>query len=452
MNKFRYLGKWPLLSALDRGGNGQVWRTHLDGQDAAVKVLMKHDRVSRFKNEVEGMRRLQDIAGILPILDAEVPETSSKSAPAWFVMALATPLRKALGDKPKLEDVVSAVGEIALVLSHVHARGFSHRDIKPENLFLHESQWSVGDFGLVAFDDMLHETVEGEKLGPLHYIAPEMLNDALGADGRPADVFSIAKTLWVLATGQTYPLPGPYSAASPMCQLRSYVASHRTAPLDLLIERCSAMEPSARPTMDDIANELKAWLQEPVVIPVGPLKITPSPVWIEIADAADRERTRVRWHSEAHQRKTMAVKALEARMIVLYNQVQETLSNAHFIDIQGPTTGTKPPGVIAWLPIKENKGNRVGIEVRAWFSFDWAKLESDVCSAMLIANLLVQSGGTVENQYSVVENKQKIYDRCDSFLIGGSKEEATVQAFSQDITELLGKWVTAALERRESLG
>lgn len=77
---------------------------------------------------------------------------------------------------------------------------------------------------------------------------------------QPADVFSLAKTLWTLATGQEYPLPGEYRLEESAYQLASFVASERTSPLDRLIERCTRIDPARRPVMADVAAELDAWL------------------------------------------------------------------------------------------------------------------------------------------------------------------------------------------------
>lgn len=359
-------------------------------------------------------------------------------------MALATPMRRAFESTQTLDGIVFAASEIASVLAEIHERGFSHRDIKPENLFLHDGQWAVGDFGLAAFDGKSHETAQGEKLGPLHYIAPEMLNDSVVSDGRPADVFSIAKTLWVLATGQKYPLPGPYSAATPMCRLGSYNASHRTELLDALIERCSAMEPNSRPRMSEVAEELKAWLRLPKAGTVGPLRLTLGAAWSEIESAANRERERVRHHNAIHELKHAAIRQLEERLMARYAELRDTLAAAHFVDIEGADRRTSPPGVKGWLPSKSSKNNRVGIEVRAWFTFDWQQLESREVGALLRAQLLLLKDG--------VKSIETLHESKCSFLLGGSKEEATVHLFLTDIADFLEKWVAAAYERRELLG
>lgn len=47
-------------------------------------------------------------------------------------------------------------------------------------------------------------TVGERRLGPLYFISPEMLREPDVAYAGPADVYSLAKTLWALASGQRY--------------------------------------------------------------------------------------------------------------------------------------------------------------------------------------------------------------------------------------------------------
>ena len=93
------------------------------------------------------------------------------------------------------------------------------------------------------FEGKTSETARGERIGPLYYIAPEMLNSAAQADGRCADVFSLAKTLWVLATGQRFPLPGVYDTTHETFRIGSYIAEERTGALDKLIASATAFSP-----------------------------------------------------------------------------------------------------------------------------------------------------------------------------------------------------------------
>lgn len=297
----REVGGWRLGERLGRGGNGEVFRVEKQGVVGAMKLLGQRNltptRIARFRDEVQAMRKCADIPGVLPVLDADV-EPSTDSQP-WFVMGLARPINKELSHSPKLQRVVEAIGSIASVLQGMHVRGISHRDIKPENLFFYEGAWAVGDFGLVSFEGKTSETERGERIGPLYYIAPEMLNSAAQADGRSADVFSLAKTLWVLATGQRFPLPGAYDTMHEAFRIGSYIAEERTGALDKLIASATAFSPTVRPAMSQVAAELAAWLA-PRPRPTTQISLDTS------AYAAELERRRLSMEAERERQKRTA--------------------------------------------------------------------------------------------------------------------------------------------------
>lgn len=256
---------------LGKGGNGVVYLANKNGQQGALKLLKStksSDRGARFRNEVSGLRDCADIRGVIPVLDAETdPEGAQKP---WLVMALATPAQKKLGRSPTLENVVKAMLEIAMVLEAMHDRGYAHRDIKPDNLFFHNDCWTVGDFGLVSFVGKEGETAPHERIGPVFYIAPEMLNTAATADGFKADVFSLAKTLWVLATGQHFPLPGVYDLSHEAFRIGTYLpAAVGCSQLDKLIASATAITPEHRPTMSQVCTELRAWLSPKEELPLA---------------------------------------------------------------------------------------------------------------------------------------------------------------------------------------
>jgi len=268
-------GGWNLVERIGAGGNGTVWKAnHSDGRIGAIKFLKRSYRIDprryqRFSAEVEAMHKCNDIKGVLPLLDSHVPKRPSSIDPPWLVTVYATPLAQAFQGDKGLEAAVTVCRSLADTLTVMHERHVAHRDIKPQNIFLNGRIWSLGDLGLADFPDKAAITAEGERLGPLYYIAPEMLNDALNADGRPADVYSLAKVLWKLSTGQRYPLPGLQSADEPALTLSAYVKEPNAHSLDRLIEAATQPDPRRRPLMREFAEALTHWLA-PAPAPTGP--------------------------------------------------------------------------------------------------------------------------------------------------------------------------------------
>jgi serine/threonine protein kinase len=282
---------WTLETFLGRGGSGEVWQAARGPEVVALKILTapKADRKKRFSGEVEVAAILKGVPGILPVLDSDV-----SSSPPWIALPLARPIKEALGIDPAVEEVVAAVRDIARALSVAAVRDVSHRDIKPDNLFRLGEQFVVGDFGIASYPDKEELTKPGEKVGPLWYIAPEMLNNATNAVGFSADVYSLAKTLWVLLTGQRFPLPGHHVAGVPAFSLSSYVVGERLQLLDSLLDRGTQIDPSDRPSMATVCDELNAWL--------GYRKGETAPMGIE--DLVERIKNATRVEQAEIQRKT----------------------------------------------------------------------------------------------------------------------------------------------------
>jgi serine/threonine protein kinase len=178
-------------------------------------------------------------------------------------MPIAVPISKALGPNPTLESVVAAIADVADTLARLATQSISHRDIKPGNLYSYDGSWAVGDFGLVDFPDKAQLTTDSRQLGPLYFHAPEMLEDPINAAGGPADVYSLTKTLFVLASGQKYPPPGQQHIDSSGETIGTWVRHPKVMLLDRLSERATIRNPSKRPTMDEMSQELRAWLTPP---------------------------------------------------------------------------------------------------------------------------------------------------------------------------------------------
>ncbi|MGY1888532.1 serine/threonine protein kinase [Pseudomonas sp. SDT291_1_S447] len=264
---------WKITKRIGGGGNGEVFRLERNGQLRALKILHRGDRIDkdRFQDEIEAMRRCAGIAGVLPVFESSSDFEQSDSM--WFMTGLATELMAKLGHKPELRKVVDAVCAYATILASIHDLDVSHRDIKPENLFFYEGRWTVGDFGLASFEGKKAVTATRGKLGPLFYLAPEMFNNVKSSNGKSVDVYSLAKTLWKLSTGQQYPLPGSYTPVHLAFRIGSYLPGQLgSAALDQLIAAATAFNPSDRPSMAEFAFEMKAWLA-PRVEKSMPIKI-----------------------------------------------------------------------------------------------------------------------------------------------------------------------------------
>ncbi|MHB8717446.1 MAG: protein kinase domain-containing protein [Candidatus Dormibacteria bacterium] len=316
----RQLGPWSLGRALGVGGNGTVWRANSPAGAAAIKTLTRAGarHRQRFLREIETLRALAADPNVLRIIDA----ATADAEPLWFTMPIAVPLLQRFGANPPVEDVVACISDCAGTLHRIASEpGVFHRDLKPENLFWYEGRWTLGDFGLAARrGDDAGVTRPGERLGPMYYIAPEMLEDASRADAGPADVYSLAKCLWKLVTGQKYPMQGEIRIDVAAMRLESAVEHPRIQLLNRVLEAATRHDPSTRLRMGDLRDELRARLEPPAPAPARtPVDLAALRHGIEAATARSQREAeavagRIAEMNAAVGRLTDAVRTVERRL------------------------------------------------------------------------------------------------------------------------------------------
>jgi serine/threonine protein kinase len=285
------IGPWLLGRELGKGGNAIVFEATSDDfpDPVALKVLKssKPDRepYRRFVAEVATLRDLGDFDGILPLIAAGLPDAPTAGDRPWLAMPIAQGIRGALSGT-SLNAVIEAMADVAETLSRLEAEhGIAHRDLKPANLYGTNGKALVGDFGLVAVPDAEELTREDRPLGPVHYMPYEMLSDPAHADPFSADVYALAKTAWVLASEQSYPVEGHQPAVSRGYSLVELRPHPKAAALDRLIDRATRLDPTDRPTMAEMATELRG-LSE---FPDGSIAFDPGEVGTEIRHRLSEE-------------------------------------------------------------------------------------------------------------------------------------------------------------------
>jgi serine/threonine protein kinase len=294
----RNVGPWTLGEQLGQGGNATVFRATRDGleQPIALKVIWaatSNDTYRRFANEVAILRHLHGEPGILPLLDAHIPEAPSEDDPPWLAMPEATLIADALADA-STEAIITAVREIAVTLAHLAAaHELGHRDLKPRNLYRYAEAWVVGDFGLVRALAVRGMTGPRDRIGAAGYMPSEMLSDPAHADANAADVYSLAKVLWVLVCDQRWPPVGFQPADQVGSRISDLRPGPRSADLDRLVAECTRIDPAARPTMAGFAEDLGIWLT-PRVSSARPLKL----------DQSDKEKLLATFASQVGERES----------------------------------------------------------------------------------------------------------------------------------------------------
>lgn len=261
------LGEWRLVKPKGKGGNGEVWEVvhSASGNQAALKALSKvtAERYARFRREVETLEDLRGFPGILPVLDSNLPDQpTARARVAWYVMPLAEPIRSALRGS-SLSGVASAVAEIGDVLDRLLSLGIHHRDIKPSNLYRYDGHFPVGDFGIVKRLDFEEQplTQEGTYVGPAYFLPSEAYLFPDDCSPEAIDVYCLAMTLWVLATGMPYPPRSPIISGDFYSLTRILTEPpNGTKALDAILARATAGDPERRPTLKTFVKDLLDWI------------------------------------------------------------------------------------------------------------------------------------------------------------------------------------------------
>ncbi len=250
---------------LGGGGNAKVYKVRNQNNNNiyALKVLTKKKREPklRFIDEIKIMLQCKDISGVLPILDYSYRKYQ-------YVMPIAQPITDVLhkddsDTKEFIATVVSAFIQLSQTLSELHQKNIAHRDIKPANLYYYDNCFCFGDFGLVEFPESNNALTRSDKaLGAIFTMAPEMKRDPKHSDGKKADVYSLAKTLWIILSGEEKGFEGVYNFNDKQHGLRfidKFQMIHLVE-LEDLLQKSTNNSPEERPTIQQFKSALENYI------------------------------------------------------------------------------------------------------------------------------------------------------------------------------------------------
>lgn len=266
---------WSDKKLIGQGGNGTVFRIRkTDGKFYAVKILnrKKVDKAyNRFKDEIEILKKLDETKGIIKIYEYNLPEEITNDNKAYYVMPLGVRLDEYLRNKT-LTQFYGIIIKLAKTLVSLHELNVTHRDIKPDNILVVNDEPVFSDFGLAHFPKKEKVSAPKEKIGPKWTIAPEMKRISSTAEFKKADIYSFAKTLWILITKQDSGFEGQYIAKSSI-SIDNFVKLKINDPysiigeweynsvilLESLLIDATNNDPQKRPEAIDFLERLEEW-------------------------------------------------------------------------------------------------------------------------------------------------------------------------------------------------
>lgn len=208
-NKYTHANKKPI----GKGGNGIVYQVvDSKGNFFAKKVLKKiksKKSYERFKSEIEVLNNLKNKKGIIEIVDYHFPNKISKTDLPFYIMPIGIPFKKYIKTATR-NKIFDLIFELCDALECLHSQGVTHRDIKPNNILIINDGAVFSDFGLANFPKKKRVSTSNESIGPKWTIAPEMKRISSVAEFKRADIYSFAKTVWMILTQQWLSFDGQY--------------------------------------------------------------------------------------------------------------------------------------------------------------------------------------------------------------------------------------------------
>lgn len=204
------MSKFKDKKRIGEGGFGEVWKCErvVDGAVFARKKLTNADpgEADRFQREVRILASLDH-----PNVVKVISKSLDAGAPNSYVMpiyqkSLDDDLSKLVGDEPRIHVIFTSILD---AVEYAHGQGVLHRDLKPSNVLMNsDTDLVVSDFGhgRILDSKSTRQTLTGDRLGTLAYVAPEQFKDAKRADVR-SDVFSLGRMLYELYTNDLTPAP-----------------------------------------------------------------------------------------------------------------------------------------------------------------------------------------------------------------------------------------------------
>lgn len=257
------------IKKLGQGGNGYVYLVKNSlGEESAMKQLKikkakniyEKTRIERFKTEAIKTNQLykEGQKGIVPVIHYELP--CEDTGYYYFTMPKAIPLEEKIIGNKDIYELVDIFKDLASTLKELHDKNITHRDIKPENILFYNGSYCFGDFGLIDFPEKEDLTRVKESLGNRKTMAPEMRTPKNVEDSRPADVYSFAKTLWIVLTGEEYAFDGQYNYfENDKLQRKFSKRKIHLVELYKLLSDATSESPSKRPSIGQFLNRLTEW-------------------------------------------------------------------------------------------------------------------------------------------------------------------------------------------------
>lgn len=261
-------GRYRILGKLGEGGMACVYMAEDPALHRAVALKVMRgqmaenpDWIRRFRQEATTVARL----GHHQIV--QVHDSGTQNGSEFLVMEFldrGSFGRILEGGAIAADLAACVVVQAAEGLAAAHEAGVVHRDVKPDNILIsRQGIAKVADFGIARLQHDISHTQAGTAMGSPQYMAPEQIEGGL-LDGR-TDVFALGTVLYRAIAG-ALPFEGE-SVHATMWRITSqeppelrHAAPSCPKALSELVRSMHAKKAERRPSMEEVAHVLHAWL------------------------------------------------------------------------------------------------------------------------------------------------------------------------------------------------
>jgi serine/threonine protein kinase len=215
------IGRYRVLSVLDRGGQAWVFRVmHPTIHKEMVLKLARRPTVGEHDDDrlIAEARLLSefDHPSIARVYDLDYCQEPPFEGHPFVVMELVRgrTLMQYVGDHPiDWRETAKLVAQVARAVAEAHRRGITHRDISSRNILIDDSgRPRLIDFGLARIEGAWATTDEatGTVAGTPAFMAPEQSDARLEEIGPRTDVYALGAVLrWILKARPAAAIPDP---------------------------------------------------------------------------------------------------------------------------------------------------------------------------------------------------------------------------------------------------
>jgi len=345
---------------LGKGGSSDVYEV---SSKRVKKILREYKNkyfYDRFINEIEILNQLKGQLNVIKIFESNVPSFNNiKRNQAYYIMERGITLDSYVQEISDPLLIVKLVYKIVVQLEILHEKNIFHRDIKPRNIIVVSDVPKLADFSISSFPGQILLTKKNSKIGSAYYISPEAISWTEKLDQSKIDVYGIGKLIWVIITGQNYPLPGEHLLGYEQFSIKSYRTTELADSIDYIIHHSTKMNPNERYTISQLKSELEIILNERH-FEVGPLDLSDLKTKLEINRRINLESEDLK--SNFEKIKSDLFSGLDKAFRPILTRVQDVIKFENILPIDGKSYSALVKNSFKESTMTQSKGFHVRLK------------------------------------------------------------------------------------------